>query len=197
MRNLEDQSIDLCFFDPQYRGVLDRMKYGNEGDRQKGRSSLVQMDESVIIQFIGEIARLLKPSCYLMLWVDKFHLCEGVDAWLENRLQIVDLIVWDKGRMGMGYRTRKQSEYLLIIQKAPKKVKGTWSMHNIKDVWSEKLPLCELRAHPHSKPKGLQKALIESCSHQGDLVLDPAAGSFSVLDCCRELSRDFIGTNLQ
>ena len=27
-----------AFFDPQYRGLLDRMGYGNEGERQRGRS---------------------------------------------------------------------------------------------------------------------------------------------------------------
>ncbi|WP_342352669.1 hypothetical protein [Helicobacter muridarum] len=42
MQSLESQSVDLCFFDPQYRGVLDKMKYGNEGERQKGRAALHQ-----------------------------------------------------------------------------------------------------------------------------------------------------------
>ena len=197
LQSLGDCSIDLCFFDPQYRGVLDKMRYGNEGERQKGRSTLVQMSEDTIKSFIAEIDRTLKPSCYLMLWIDKFHLCEGVGAWLDSTLlQIVDLITWDKGKMGMGYRTRKQSEYLLIVQKKPIKAKGTWKLHNIRDIWSEKIPQEELRLHPHSKPKGLQKALIESCTNKGDIVCDPAAGSFSVLECCKELERDFIGTNL-
>ena len=118
LQSLGDCSIDLCFFDPQYRGVLDKMRYGNEGERQKGRSVLVQMSESTIIHFIQEISRVLKPSCYLMLWIDKFHLCEGVRPWLDSTsLEIVDLITWDKMKMGMGYRTRKQSEYLLIVFK--------------------------------------------------------------------------------
>ena len=132
-----------------------------------------------------------------MLWIDKFHLCEGVRAWLDSTLlQIVDLITWDKGRMGMGYRTRKQSEYLLVIQKKPIKAKGTWKLHTIRDVHFEKLSSEELKLHPHSKPKGLQKMLIESCTNKGDLVCDPAAGGFSVFECCKELGRDFIGTNL-
>nr|WP_244912873.1 DNA methyltransferase [Helicobacter muridarum] len=54
----------------------------------------------------------------------------------------------------------------------------------------EKIPSEELKLHPHSKPKGLQKALIESCTNEGDLVLDPASGSFSVLECCKDLKRD-------
>ncbi|WP_395148943.1 DNA-methyltransferase [uncultured Helicobacter sp.] len=198
LQSLGDCSIDLCFFDPQYRGVLDKMRYGNEGERQKGRSVLVQMSESTIIYFIQEISRVLKPSRYLMLWIDKFHLCEGVRPWLDSTsLEIVDLITWDKMKMGMGYRTRKQSEYLLIVQKKPIKAKGTWKLYNIRDVCSEKIPQNELKTHPHSKPKTLQKTLIESCTNIGDLVCDPAAGSFSVLECCKELGRNFIGTNLE
>lgn len=198
LKSLESASIDLCFFDPQYRGVLDKMRYGNEGERQKGRSTLIQMSEESIKSFIAEINRVLKPSCYLMLWIDKFHLCEGVREWLDSTLlQIVDLITWDKGKMGMGYRTRKQSEYLLVIQKKPIKAKGTWRLHNIRDVHCEKIPQEELKCHPHSKPKKLQKMLIESCTNKGDLVCDPAAGGFSVFECCKELERDFIGTNLK
>lgn len=197
LSQIPPQSIFLAFFDPQYRGVLDKMKYGNEGERQRGRSELFQMSEEVIIKFILQIHRVLKPSAYLMLWIDKFHLCEGVQKWLENTtFQSVDLITWDKGKMGMGYRTRRQSEYLLILQKKPIKAKGTWNLHNIRDVWSEKLSKEELKAHPHSKPKGLQKALILACTQEGDIVLDPAAGSFSVFECCKELKRNFLGTNL-
>ncbi|WP_407918835.1 site-specific DNA-methyltransferase [Helicobacter didelphidarum] len=163
MGKIESSSIDLCFFDPQYRGVLDKMSYGNEGERQRERTKLTQMSEEKISRFITEINRVLKPSTYCMLWIDKFHLCEGVHSWLiKTSLQIVDLITWDKGKMGMGYRTRKQSEYLLVLQKKPIKAKGTWKSHNIRDVWSEKIPAQTLRIHPHAKPKGLQKALIES-----------------------------------
>ncbi len=198
LKQIEDSSIALCFFDPQYRGVLDKMKYGNEGERQKGRATLVQMSEDTIISFIKEIDRVLKKSAYLMLWIDKFHLCEGVKFWLDStNLQIVDLITWDKGKMGMGYRTRRQSEYLLILQKKPLKAKDTWKLHNIRDVYMEKIPQDELKLHPHAKPKGLQSALIESCSNVGDIVLDPAAGSFSVFECCKKLQRDFIGSNLR
>lgn len=116
LKKIQTNSIDLTFFDPQYRGVLDKMKYGNEGQRQRGRNKLIQMSESTIKTFIFEIDRVLKPSCYLMLWVDKFHLCEGISSWIiDTKLNIVDLITWNKGKMGMGYRTRKQCEYLLIL----------------------------------------------------------------------------------
>lgn len=194
MESLSQNCIDLCFFDPQYRGVLDKLRYGNEGKRQNKRVNLIQMNENIIHSFILEINRVLKPSSYLMLWIDKFHLCSGIDPWIANtNLKIVDLITWDKGKMGMGYRTRRKVEYLLILQKLPLRARSTWKLHDICDIWSEKIPK---DSHPHAKPKELQKKLILSCTNEGDLVLDPASGGFGVLECCKELKREFIGTDL-
>ena len=31
LKSIQDTSIATTFFDPQYRGVLDKLKYGNEG----------------------------------------------------------------------------------------------------------------------------------------------------------------------
>lgn len=64
---LQDNSTSIVFFDPQYRGVLDKMNYGNEGERQIERSKLVQMNEQKIISFVQEINRVLKPSGHLFL----------------------------------------------------------------------------------------------------------------------------------
>jgi len=35
LRSMEDRCTPLVFLDPQYRGVLDMLKYGNEGARQR------------------------------------------------------------------------------------------------------------------------------------------------------------------
>lgn len=198
MSKIKNNTIKLAFFDPQYRGVLDKLKYGNEGERQKERSKLHQMSEEMIMKFIKEIHRVLEPSRYMMLWVDKFHLCNGVKDWFEGTtFQLVDMITWDKERIGMGYRSRRRSEYLLVIQKEPIKAKATWKLKNIPDVWREKIKTERDVTHPHAKPIELQKALILSCTDENDLVLDPAAGGFSVFDACREVKRNFIGTNLK
>jgi hypothetical protein len=36
LRGTPDNYSKMIIFDPQYREVLDQLKYGNEGDRQKG-----------------------------------------------------------------------------------------------------------------------------------------------------------------
>ena len=183
LRSLGDWTVADVFFDPQYRGVLDKLKYGNEGERQKDRCALPQMTEETIVQFVTEISRVLKPSGHLFLWVDKFHLCSGsATKWIaETDLQIVDMVVWDKCKIGMGYRTRRRAEYCLIVQRKPVRAKDAWSDHCIPDVWVEE----KGKKHPHSKPICLQARLIAATTKKGDLVVDPAAGGFSVLDACR------------
>lgn len=192
---LPEASIPIAFFDPQYRGILDKMSYGNEGkNRGRRRCALMQMDETVIVSFIRGIDRALIPSGHLFLWMDKFHLCQGFKSWADGtQLDIVDLITWDKGRLGMGYRSRRVSEYCAILQKHPRKAKGVWKIHNIPDVWREKT---NSREHPHQKPIELQGKLIAAVSNEGDYVIDPAAGSFSVMKAAHMQGRHFIGCDL-
>lgn len=195
LSSLPPETIPALFFDPQYRGILDKMSYGNEGvKRGQRRSQLMQMPEDVIRNFIAEIDRALMPSGHLFLWIDKFHLCQDFRQWFAGtQLEVVDLITWDKGRLGMGYRTRRVCEYCVVLQKKPKRAKGVWRMHNIPDVWREKI---SAKRHPHQKPHELQSQLILAVSNEGDYIVDPAAGSFSVMAAAQAQNRNFIGCDL-
>lgn len=195
LASLEASSIAACFLDPQYRGVLDKLRYGNEGVlRGQRRAALPQMGEDVIREFIRGIDRVLRPSGHLFLWIDKYHLCTGVSGWMaDTALAIVDMVTWHKERIGMGYRTRRTSEHLIVLQKRPVRAKGVWTRHDIPDVWTERPAR---RAHAHAKPVALQAALIEAVTAPGDLVLDPAAGSFSVLAAAASAGRDFVGCDV-
>ncbi len=197
MSKLPEDCIAAAFFDPQYRGVLDKLGYGNEGVlRGKQRSELPQMSSNTIAEFIRAIHRVLGPSGHLFLWIDKFHLCSGIDDWIQDTtLETVDLITWNKSRIGMGYRTRRTAEYLVVLQKAPKRAKGIWTRHDIPDVWEEKAPSSKSNA-VHPKPVALQQALIEATTAPNDPVLDPAAGSFSVLKACQLAGRTFVGCDV-
>jgi len=196
LKALGPASIPLVFFDPQYRSVLERQQYGNEGERQKRRLELPQMSNALIKMFLAEIERVLMPSGHLMLWVDKYIVVSGVTILTEgNGLHLVDMITWNKGRMGMGYRSRRYSEHLVVLQKFPVRAKGVWRVHDIPDVWTEKLGQ-ERRNHTHAKPVGLQERLMKAVTNAGDVVVDPAAGGYSVLDAARATGRHFLGCDL-
>jgi site-specific DNA-methyltransferase (adenine-specific) len=194
LRSLSDVCTPLTFFDPQHRAVLDKLKFGNEGARQRGRAQLPAMTEKYIDSVIIEAARVLKPSGYCMRWIDTFCLCEGHQLRIApNILKAVDLIAWDNLRPGQGKRSRRRGDYLLVLQKPPFKARATWRDHGIPNRWSEKV---DRRIHPHRKPIGLIARLIAAVTEPGDLIVDPAAGSFIVMHAARELGREFVGCDL-
>ena len=193
--SLPAASVPVAFFDPQYRGLLDQLRYGNEGkDRGRARCALKQMTATEIGKFMGGLGHVMMPSGHLFLWLDKFHLCTGFTGWLTGtELEIVDLLTWNKERIGMGYRTRRMSEYLVVLQRKPRRAKNVWKVHNIPDVWPEKVAR---QSHTHAKPVKLQGKLISAVSEKGALVIDPAAGSFSVMTACENTGRNFLGCDL-
>ena len=196
LRAMEDESAALVFFDPQYRSIMDKQKYGNEGERQKKRAELPQMTDRDIMLFVEQIERVLRPSGHLMFWLDKFTVGSGLHLkfWRFTRdLQIVDLITWNAMRFGMGARTRGTTEFCLVVQKPPVKSKGKWTDGRIRDAWAE---AADRMSHPHAKPAQLIERLIRATTKQGDLVVDPCAGSYIVLQACQWCGREFLGCDL-
>lgn len=197
LASLAPASAKLAFLDPQYRGVLDKQKYGNEGARQKGRAALPQMGDADIAKFITAIVRVLKPSGHLVLWIDKFTSasCRHLLWWdghIET-LHLVDKIVWNKIAPGMGRRTRCYYEEALVFQKEPRRAKGIWNDRGIMDCWPEG---ADRSLHPHAKPVQLTYRLVRALTKTSDIVVDPCAGGYGVLEACRASGREFIGGDL-
>jgi site-specific DNA-methyltransferase (adenine-specific) len=201
LKSLPADSSPLVFFDRQFRALLDRQKYGNEGkSRQQKRARLPSMSEHYIDAACRAIARVLRPSGYLMRWIDDYSLCEGHLVRVKDVLQCVGLCAWENTLMGQGCRLRDCGSHLAVPQK-PVLVgmkltfpaKKTWWDRGIRNRWCEYVPR---GGHPHIKPIGLIKRLIEATTKPGDLVVDPCVGSFVVLQECQRLGRKFIGCDL-
>lgn len=186
----------LAFLDPQYRAILDRQAYGNEGARQKARAALPQMGVDGIRAFVEAIAGALRPSGHLMMWADKYAVGSGHHLrYLRDApsLAVVDLIAWNKTRAGMGNRARCQTEYLVVLQKKPTRAKGLWRDRGIPDSWTEQ---ADRDRHPHAKPHALIERLIRATTRRSDLIVDPCAGGYVVLDACLASGRQFLGCDI-
>src|SRR5262249_10752885 len=194
LQSLPDACAAAVFFDPQHRAVLDKLAYGNEGARQVERCNLPQMSADYIDECSHEIGRVLASSAYCFRWVDTFGLCEAHHQRVADCLKCVDHITWDSLRMGMGYRTRRCGDHLLVLQKPPIRARATWRDHSIPSCWPEKV---DRKLHPHIKPIGLIKRLIGATTQPGDLVVDPAAGSFVVMHAAMGMGRTFIGCDIR
>jgi site-specific DNA-methyltransferase (adenine-specific) len=192
LESLPDNCTPLVFFDPQHRSVLDKLAFGNEGARQRQRYVLPAMSEDCIDVCCREIARVLVPSGYCLYWVDTYRLCEAHHLRVADCLKSVDLIAWDNLRPGMGKRSRRRGDYLLVLQRPPV-CASNWCDRGIPSRWPEKV---DRRQHPHIKPIGMITRLIAATTQPGDLVVDPAAGSFVVMLAARQLGRNFIGCDL-
>ena len=207
-RALPADAFPLVVLDPQYRGVLDKLDYGNEGERQRARAQLPQMDEAQIAAFVAASATRLRPSGHLLLWVDSFHLVTGVAAWTagtglevvihvtwaKGRVGTVDGAAWAKGPWGMGYRTgaRASTCWSCRSRRGGPRASGAATTSPT----SGGRRSGRRRARAHRKPVGLHSALIEATTEPGEIVLDPAAGGYSVLTACRRTGRSFLGCDL-
>ena len=171
-------------------------EYGNEGARQKKRDELPAMTDTQMRAFVTESIRVLRSSGHLFLFIDKYALFEGSwRKWMPDisPARLVDGLVWDKMRIGMGRRTRYRIEAIVVIQKGPCRAKGIWTDHSIDDLWQEK---ADRERHAHAKPVELTKRLIKAVTNRGDLVVDPAAGAYGVFEACLATGREFIGCDL-
>ena len=90
---------------------------------------------------------------------------------------------------------RSNAEFCFLIQKYPQKGK-VFKNRSFGNVWEEAVLPPSKRRHPHQKPRELIKALIIATTNPGDLIIDPCAGSFIVLEVCQELKREFCGVDL-
>jgi site-specific DNA-methyltransferase (adenine-specific) len=204
------------FFDPQHRDVLDKQAYGNEGKKKQiARCKLPQMDRAYINECYLRFAHVLRPSGYLFTWVDAFGLMEGLHLPVTVRapknytksppvLARVGLISWNNFGFGNGHRARSCGDFVLVLQRPPTLAKATWSDHSIRARWTEDwgdgnliAEKIDRKIHPHQKPAGLIRRLIAAVTEPGDLVVDPAAGSFVVMHMALDLGRRFSGCDLR
>jgi len=121
-----------------------------------------------------------------------------VPLWLLKtpNLKIVDCLVWHKkNTLGLGSWFRSQAEFCFLVQKFPYNSK-VFKNRSFGNVWEENQLASNKRQHPHQKPRELIKSLILATTSEGDLIVDPCAGSFVVLEVCQELNRKFLGCDL-
>src|SRR5262245_48200689 len=194
LQSLPDSCAAVVIFDPQHRTVLNHLNFGNEDSRQTGRAALPAMEDCYIDTCLREAARVLVQTNYLFLWEDTYRLCQAHHLRVSDCLTCVDLIAWDSMRMGMGKRSRRQGDYVVVLQRPrlqrPQVIAKNWTDHSIPSRWAEKV---DRRIHPHIKPAELTARLIGAVTKPGDLIVDPAAGSFIALEIAQRMKRRFVG----
>jgi DNA modification methylase len=120
---------------------------------------------------------------------------------MNDWLTFKQMVVWDKGKMGMGWHYRRSYEVVLVGHKGQK---CNWyddsdSVENIirpNDYGIRKI-IPQSDDHPTPKPWQLPAHFVKLHTQPGDTVLDPFMGGGSTAEACQMIGRRFIGVELE
>jgi modification methylase len=217
MRQMEPDSVDMIFADPPYNLQLRQQLYRPDLSHVEAVNDAWDKfdDFETYDQFtkdwLSACQRVLKPSG--TLWViGSYHNIYRVGTILQNLdFWILNDVVWVKSNPMpnfRGVRLTNAHETLIWAQKQRGST-YTFNHHSLKMMnddlqlrsdWyfprcsgKERLKENGSRAHSTQKPLALLYRVLQVCTNEGDLVLDPFFGSGTTGAAARLLRRRFIG----
>lgn len=216
LHTLEEESIDAIFADPPYflstgKGTVTingrPIKFDKgEWDRTRPQDEVHEFNTD----WISACRRVLKPSG--TIWVSgTYHNIFDVATCLqEQNFKILNIIVWQKSDPPTTITDQRfnfSAEYIIWARKEQKVVhyfnfdlmKTLNGGVHMPDVWRLPAPgPWEKKSgkHPTQKPLRLLYRIILACTHEGDTILDPFAGSCTTGIAANLLGRKFIGMDM-
>ena len=209
---MPEESFDLVFADPPYFLSNDgitchagKMVSVNKGkwDRSKG----AEADHAFTMHWLGECRRVLKPNA--TIWVSgTMHIIHSVGYAMQRLgFKILNDITWVKPNPPPNLSCRYFTHATETILWARRDEKGRHKFNyalmrrlaggkQMKSVWELDAPRREEKVfgkHPTQKPLGLLERIIAASTDEGDLVLDPFAGSGTTGIAAARLGRLFDG----
>jgi DNA modification methylase len=195
LASLPDKSVDHVITDPPYSQRVHAGK-GSERRKDGGKVEALafgHLTHAVRIRLAHEFVRVAKR------WIVVFCDEESVLLWkVALERAGADWAVkgtWVKeGAMPRmdGSRPAYGTEAICIAHAPRERGRTRWNGGG--KVATYFAPIQEPgREHPTQKPLGLMEALVRDFTDEGDLVLDPFAGSGTTGVACRRLGRRFLG----
>ena len=215
MAGMEDASIDMIFTDPPYghnnnNGDLIANWEAALGGEKKAESEWRPIANDgpeaneLVRAAMDEWNRLIAPGCCCCC-------CGGGGGpdpqfarwslWLDEAIGFKQMVVWDKGPMGMGWHYRRSYETVLVGEKpgaACRWFAETPTIENIlRPGWrgiSKIIPQAD--DHPTPKPPELASHFIGLHTKPRDIVLDSFMGRASTAVACLRSGRRFVGIEI-
>jgi DNA modification methylase len=217
--SLPDGSADMIFTDPPYghnnnngdliarwEAALGKKAVSESEWRPIANDGLEQATELVEWLF-GESPRLLaRGGCCCCCCC-----CGGggpdpqFARWalmMDGPLEFKQMIVWDKGPMGMGWHYRRSYETVLVAQKKGGACKWHADSDDIENIIRPgyagiRKIIPKADDHPTPKPPALAQHFIRLHTLPGETVLDPFMGGGSTGVAALKEGRKFIGIELE
>jgi DNA modification methylase len=122
--------------------------------------------------------------------------------WLDELLGFKQMVVWDKGPMGLGWHYRRSYETVLVGQKRGGRCRWFDETKLVENVirpgsYGIRKIIPKAADHPCPKPPALAAHFIRLHSRAGDLVLDPFMGAGATGVAAVQLGRRFVGIEIE
>lgn len=202
MKGIPDNTIDLILTDPPY-GINYKLGISKNKSRHFDEIKNDAPGDIDFKLFFQECHRILKPKgCFYMF--GRFDFLSRISAELQqSELRFMHDFLWLKGDMasgnigifgvthelllGFSKGIPRKSEVLIVDGNEKKRTKASYY---------GKLSKKEYYGHPTQKPVGLCSYIIENRTKEGEIVLDPFAGSGSTCVAAKIVNRRYIGMEL-
>jgi DNA modification methylase len=155
----------------------------------------------------ANVRRALMPGGLAYVCMDHHHMENVLAAARQAELEMLTLVVWDKGSGGMGSFYRSRHELIFVLRKPGaqhlnrielgkngRDRANVWSYPSVGGFGIEKIKARE--SHPTCKPVALVRDALLDCSARGDLVLDFFCGSGTTLIAAEQAGRCAIAVEL-
>ena len=204
IKDLEDDSVDLLLTDPPFgiAGLKEDPKNAQEVMSYKATlKESDNADRETVIMLFGQLApelrRVLKPKSHVYIFF-AYELHAEIHTIMEAAGFVMDWvpIIWDKGRTTapfMGYKYSPSYEPIMFGHLLPREKRLVTSC---RDIILHKPLQAKDKIHPFEKPQSLLQYLIKQSTNEGDVVLDPFAGSGSTLVAGKSIGRSVVGFEL-
>ena len=189
VKHIKNNSIDLVVTDPPYL-INYKTNHRLDKDHKFCKPILNDSNESLITNIIAELYRVMKDntSMYMFCSADKVDFFKQE---LEKKFTIKNMIIWVKNNHTAGDLKGafgRKYEIIFLVSKG----RSLFNGKRITDVWSFDRVTGKNQTHQNQKPLDLIRLCVNKHSNEGDLVLDPFAGSGTTGIACQQLNRQYI-----
>lgn len=185
VKKLPPASVDMVLMDPPYSTPT----VASFGRQVCKRLSDLAIQEHYFGALKPEIERVLKPDGPLMIFCDDIYYAVLVGLFYDWKQ--INLLVWDKRKIGMGKPFRRRHECLFYANRGTPLITG--EMSHIPTILE--YPLTK-EHHGAEKPVGLCEQMIRELTPLGGTVLDLFMGSGTTGVAALRSGRNFIGCEL-
>lgn len=192
MREMPEESVDLIITDPPYGVAVDTSKVGREYIGTFDDSKDNWFD--IVKVALDEMYRVLKVGGHMYMFFGTRNHVETMQLLDDSYFEYDSIsCIWYKGRMaGFPYNPKKRFRYCYEPFWFCWKGESKYMTADVGCVFEVPLISGGSKTHPTEKPFELGRQLMELSSIEGEVVLDPFAGSGGLILAAHQNKRRVI-----